>query len=46
MDNLTEQERQELAEILSMPIMGMDSARWRRYVELRQRERGEDVNNG
>lgn len=39
---LTNEERAELADIRARKLAGMPGATWRRYVELRQKERGED----
>lgn len=39
---LTEQERAELAGITAQELAGMPDAMWRRYVELKQKERSED----
>lgn len=42
MSNLNDQERAELCAISAMKLHGMPEATWRRYVELKQKERGED----
>lgn len=43
-NNLTPEELAELAAICRQRITGMKRATWRRYVELRQKERGEQLN--
>lgn len=42
MNNLNDHERAELRAISAMKLRGMPEATWRRYVELKQKERGDD----